>query len=78
MNTANEHSDECPASLAAYSDSIAEIDLIVASLTSAANVGRSRASATVRSGSERHVFYPIFPPNTHSERVLDWLRENPA
>jgi hypothetical protein len=34
MNTANEHSDECPASLAAYSDSIAEIDLIVASLTS--------------------------------------------
>jgi len=23
-----------------------------------------------------HVFYPIFPPNTHSEQVLTWLRDH--
>lgn len=25
-----------------------------------------------------HVFYPIFPPGSHADEVLDWLRENPA
>lgn len=24
-----------------------------------------------------HVFYPIFPPNTHAQKVLEWLRANP-
>ena len=25
-----------------------------------------------------HVFYPIFPPNTHAQQVLDWVRQNPV
>jgi peroxiredoxin len=25
-----------------------------------------------------HVFYPIYPPATHAEQVLEWLREHPA
>lgn len=25
-----------------------------------------------------HVFYPIFPPDSHANEVLGWLRENPA
>lgn len=25
-----------------------------------------------------HVFYPIFPPNTHAQQVLAWLKEHPA
>ncbi|MER6547514.1 MerR family transcriptional regulator [Streptomyces sp. NPDC001250] len=24
-----------------------------------------------------HVFYPVFPPNEHAQRVLTWLREHP-
>lgn len=25
-----------------------------------------------------HVFYPVFPPNTHAQKVLDWVRGNPG
>ena len=25
-----------------------------------------------------HVFYPVFPPSTHADQVLAWLRANPA
>jgi len=32
----------------------------------------------VRDGLVEHVFYPIFPPNTHAQQVLDWLISNPA
>ncbi|CAF1004063.1 unnamed protein product [Rotaria sordida] len=24
-----------------------------------------------------HVFYPIFPPDKHSQEVIDWLKQNP-
>ncbi|MDR6868486.1 peroxiredoxin [Microbacterium resistens] len=37
-----------------------------------------RLTLIVRDGRVEHVFYPIFPPNTHAQQVLDWLRANPA
>lgn len=36
----------------------------------------SRLTLIVESGTIEHVFYPIFPPNTHAEQVQTWLREN--
>ncbi|SJN12294.1 Alkyl hydroperoxide reductase subunit C-like protein [Leucobacter sp. 7(1)] len=38
----------------------------------------SRLTLVVTGGRIEHVFYPIFPPNTHAEQVLAWLRVNPA
>lgn len=38
----------------------------------------SRLTLVVRKGRIEHVFYPIFPPNTHAQQVLDWLRAHPA
>lgn len=38
----------------------------------------SRLTLIVRDAVIEHVFYPIFPPNTHAEQVLDWLRNNPV
>ncbi len=38
----------------------------------------TRLTLVLRDGRIEHVFYPIFPPNTHAEQVVDWLRENPA
>lgn len=38
----------------------------------------SRLTLVLRDGTIEHVFYPIFPPNTHAQQVLAWLRENPA
>jgi peroxiredoxin len=38
----------------------------------------SRLTLVVRDGRIEHVFYPIFPPNTHAQRVLDWLQDHPA
>lgn len=35
----------------------------------------SRLTLVVRDGRIEHVFYPIFPPNTHAQQVLDWLKE---
>jgi len=32
----------------------------------------------IRDGRIEHVFYPIFPPNTHAQQVLDWLRAHPV
>jgi peroxiredoxin len=37
----------------------------------------SRLTLVVRADVIEHVFYPIFPPNTHAREVLDWIRENP-
>lgn len=37
----------------------------------------SRLTLVVRGGVIEHVFYPIFPPNTHAQQVLDWLERNP-
>ncbi|MGA0568520.1 MerR family transcriptional regulator [Rathayibacter sp. KR2-224] len=38
----------------------------------------TRLTLVIRDGRIEHVFYPIFPPNTHAQQVLDWLLENPA
>lgn len=37
----------------------------------------SRLTLVVRDGRIEHVFYPIFPPNTHAQQVLAWLRDHP-
>lgn len=37
----------------------------------------SRLTLVARGGRIEHVFYPVFPPNTHAQQVLDWLRANP-
>lgn len=38
----------------------------------------ARLTLVVLDGVIEHVFYPIFPPNTHARQVLDWVREHPA
>jgi peroxiredoxin/DNA-binding transcriptional MerR regulator len=38
----------------------------------------SRLTLVIRGGRIEHVFYPIFPPNTHAQQVLDWLRAHPT
>jgi peroxiredoxin/DNA-binding transcriptional MerR regulator len=35
----------------------------------------ARLTLVVRDGAIEHAFYPIFPPNTHAQQVLGWLRE---
>lgn len=37
----------------------------------------ARLTLVVRDGAIEHVFYPIFPPDTHAHQVLDWIRANP-
>jgi peroxiredoxin len=32
----------------------------------------------VRDGVIQHVFYPVFPPDSHAADVLTWLRANGA
>ncbi|MER5275193.1 MerR family transcriptional regulator [Streptomyces sp. NPDC002809] len=36
-----------------------------------------RITLVVRDARIEHVFYPVFPPNTHAQQVLGWLRANP-
>jgi len=36
-----------------------------------------RITLVLRDGRIEHVFYPIFPPDTHAAEVLDWLRAHP-
>lgn len=38
----------------------------------------SRLTLIIRDGNIEHVFYPIFPPNTHAQQVLAWLTQNPT
>jgi peroxiredoxin len=38
----------------------------------------TRLTLAVRGGVIEHVFYPVFPPDTHAEAVLAWLREHPV
>jgi peroxiredoxin/DNA-binding transcriptional MerR regulator len=38
----------------------------------------SRLTLIVNENDIEHVFYPIFPPNTHAEQVRAWLEQNPA
>lgn len=37
-----------------------------------------RITLVIREGRVEHVFYPIFPPDSHAQHVLDWLHANPA
>jgi peroxiredoxin len=37
-----------------------------------------RLTLLLRAGRISHVFYPVFPPDTHAAEVLAWLREHPA
>lgn len=36
----------------------------------------TRLTLVVRDGIIEHVFYPIFPPNTHGQQVLAWLQDH--
>jgi peroxiredoxin len=37
-----------------------------------------RLTIVARSGRIEHVFYPVFPPDTHAEEVIAWLKGHPA
>jgi peroxiredoxin len=37
-----------------------------------------RLTLIVRGGFIEHVFYPVFPPNTHAAEVIAWLRKFPS
>ena len=37
-----------------------------------------RLTLIVREGTVEHVFYPVFPPDTHAATVLTWLRTHPV
>jgi peroxiredoxin len=37
----------------------------------------ARLTLVVDDGVVEHVFYPVFPPNTHARQVLEWAREHP-
>jgi peroxiredoxin len=37
-----------------------------------------RLTLVVRDGRIEHVFYPVFPPDTHAARVLAWLQARPV
>ena len=37
-----------------------------------------RLTLVIQSGRVEHVFYPIFPPDTHADTVLAWLKEHNA
>jgi peroxiredoxin len=37
-----------------------------------------RLTLVARRGRIEHVFYPVFPPDTHAEEVIAWLREHPV
>jgi len=32
----------------------------------------------VQAGTIEHVFYPVFPPDTHAEMVIAWLWGHPS
>lgn len=37
-----------------------------------------RLTLVIRDGRIDHVFYPVFPPDTHAAAVIDWLSRNAA
>lgn len=37
----------------------------------------TRLTLLIRDHRIEHVFYPVFPPNTHAQQVLDWLHAHP-
>jgi peroxiredoxin len=44
----------------------------------AGHVLLKRLTLVVRNGIIEHVFYPVFPPDSHPTDVLDWLRDHPV
>ncbi len=36
-----------------------------------------RLTLVIRHGRVEHVFYPVFPPDTHADTVVNWLTHNP-
>jgi peroxiredoxin len=38
----------------------------------------SRLTLVLSGNVVEHAFYPVFPPNTHAQQVLDWVRSNPV
>jgi peroxiredoxin len=37
-----------------------------------------RLTIVARHGRIEHVFYPVFPPDTHAEEVIVWLKKHPV
>jgi len=37
-----------------------------------------RLTFVARAGRIEHVFYPVFPPDTHAQQVIAWLRAHPV
>jgi len=37
-----------------------------------------RLTLIAHHGRIEHVFYPVFPPDTHAQEVIDWLRTHPV
>ena len=37
-----------------------------------------RLTLVARNGRIEHVFYPVFPPDTHAQEVIAWLQQHPA
>ena len=37
-----------------------------------------RLTIVARNGRIEHVFYPVFPPDTHAEEVIAWLKQHPV
>jgi peroxiredoxin len=37
-----------------------------------------RLTIVARGGRVEHVFYPVFPPDTHAQAVIDWLKAHPV
>jgi peroxiredoxin len=35
-----------------------------------------RLTLIIRDSVIEHAFYPVFPPDTHAQQVLSWLRDN--
>jgi len=36
-----------------------------------------RLTMVIDEGRISHVFYPVFPPDTHVDALIAWLEENP-
>ncbi len=37
-----------------------------------------RLTLVIRDGVIEHVFYPVFPPDTHAQQVRGWLLDHPV
>jgi peroxiredoxin len=37
-----------------------------------------RFTLVLDDGTVEHVFYPVFPPDTHAEEVIAWLKRHAA